>query len=119
MTGTGAGYETGYAAAKRQSETVELRGVSRHAGTGPETATRMNTAMFRGIPGHSLRWRILAVMLLVFAIAFGNLALYLYGTRDALRRGVMHFQAQVIAEGFTATSDPATLPSHYAGAELS
>ena len=71
------------------------------------------------LPRRSLRWRILLAMLLVFAIGFGNLALYLYGTRDALRRGVMHIQANVIAEGFTAASDPATLPRHYAGAELS
>lgn len=35
----------------------------------------------------SLRWRLLTALLLVFALGFGNLAIYLYGTRDELRRG--------------------------------
>ncbi|MDN7139285.1 HAMP domain-containing histidine kinase [Pseudomonas sp. JQ170] len=67
----------------------------------------------------SLRWRLLTAMLVVFALGFGNLAIYLYGTRDALRRAVMTIEAQVIANGFSASSDPASLPSHYAGGELS
>lgn len=67
----------------------------------------------------SLRWRLLTAMLLVFALGFGNLAIYLYGTRDELRRGVMTIEAQVIADGFTASNDPASLPRRYAGGELS
>ena len=34
----------------------------------------------------SLRWRLLTALLLVFALGFGNLAIYLYGTRDELRQ---------------------------------
>lgn len=67
----------------------------------------------------SLRWRLLTAMLLVFALGFGNLAIYLYGTRDELRRSVMTIEAQVIADGFSVGSDPASLPRHYAGGELS
>ena len=67
----------------------------------------------------SLRWRLLTAMLLVFALGFGNLAIYLYGTRDALRRSVLTIEAQVIADGFTATSNPTSLPRRYAGGELS
>lgn len=67
----------------------------------------------------SLRWRLLIAMLLVFALGFGNLAIYLYGTRDELRRSVMTIEAQVIADGFNTQSDPASLPRHYAGGELS
>lgn len=67
----------------------------------------------------SLRWRLLSALLLVFALGFGNLAIYLYGTRDELRRGVMTIEAQVIADGFSAHHDPSSLPRHYAGGELS
>ena len=67
----------------------------------------------------SLRWRLLTAMLLVFALGFGNLAIYLYGTRDELRRAVMTLEAQVIADDFAAHSDPARLPREYAGGELS
>ena len=67
----------------------------------------------------SLRWRLLTALLLVFALGFGNLAIYLYGTRDELRRGVMTIEAQVIADGFRVDSDPASLPRQYAGGELS
>lgn len=67
----------------------------------------------------SLRWRLLTALLMVFALGFGNLAIYLYGTRDELRRGVMTIEAQVIADGFRVDSDPASLPRQYAGGELS
>ena len=71
------------------------------------------------LPRRSLRWRVLLAMLVVFALGFCNLALYLYGTRDALRRGVLYIQAREIAQGFTTGADPATLPRTLAGGELS
>ena len=67
----------------------------------------------------SLRWRLLTAMLLVFALGFVNLAIYLYGTRDELRRAVVMIEAQVIADGFTVGSDPSTLPRQRTGGELS
>ncbi|TEA79141.1 sensor histidine kinase [Allopusillimonas ginsengisoli] len=67
----------------------------------------------------SLEHRILMSLLLVLLLGFGSLALYLYDTRDELRRGIMFMQANEIAAGFTAASDVSELPSEYAGETLS
>lgn len=61
----------------------------------------------------------LVALLGVFILGFGSLALYLYDTRDELRRSIMFIQAQEIAAGLNAQSDLSQLPSHYAGGELS
>lgn len=71
------------------------------------------------VPGGSLERRVLIALLAVFVLGFCSLAIYLYDTRDELRRSLMFIQAEEIASGFSAASDPALLPSHYAGAELS
>lgn len=71
------------------------------------------------MPSGSLERRILIALLGVFVLGFCSLAIYLYDTRDELRRSVMFIQAEEIASGFTADSDPDLLPSHYAGGELS
>lgn len=68
---------------------------------------------------HSLERRILIALTGVFILGFGSLAVYLYDTRDELRRSVMFIQAQEIAAGLTAQSDMDQLPTHYAGGELS
>jgi two-component system sensor histidine kinase QseC len=67
----------------------------------------------------SLRCRVLISLLVVLMLGFGVLALYLYDTRDQLRRSIMLIQAQAIGAGYTASSDLSTLPTHYAGSELS
>jgi len=67
----------------------------------------------------SLERRILLSLLLVFTLGFGSLALYLYDTRDELRRSVMFIQASEIASGLDAESDFSSLPREYAGGELS
>jgi len=67
----------------------------------------------------SLRCRVLISLLVVLMLGFGALALYLYDTRDQLRRSIMFIQAQAIGAGYTAGSDFSTLPTHYAGSELS
>lgn len=68
---------------------------------------------------HSLERRMLVALTSVFILGFVGLAVYLYDTRDELRRSIMFIQAQEIAAGLTAQSDLSTLPSHYAGGELS
>src|SRR5690606_39065925 len=72
-----------------------------------------------GVYSRSLEHRILMSLLLVLLLGFGSLALYLYDTRDELRRGIMFMQASEIAAGFTAASDVSELPSEYAGETLS
>lgn len=67
----------------------------------------------------SLTFRVLVSLLLVFMLGFGALALYLYDTRDELRRVVMFIQAQEIGRDLTADSDFSRLPERYAGGELS
>lgn len=67
----------------------------------------------------SLRCRVLISLLAVLMLGFGVLALYLYDTRDELRRCVMFIQAQEIGAGMDAQSDFSKLPKHYAGGELS
>lgn len=71
--------------------------------------------MFR----RSLELRMLIALLIVFSLGFCSLVLYLYDSRDELRRTTMFIQAREITAGFTADSDPASLPTHFAGGELS
>lgn len=67
----------------------------------------------------SLKGRVLLGLGLSFAAGAGALSLALYDTRDQMRRASMLIQAREIAHGFSMQSDPASLPSSYAGGELS
>lgn len=67
----------------------------------------------------SLRGRILVALLLMLALSIISLCVLLYGTRDALRRGVIQLQAQDIAKQYEQTHDVNALPSVYAEGEMS
>lgn len=67
----------------------------------------------------SLRRRVLLSMMVVITVWAVCLSLYLYGTRDVLRRGLMHGQAKEIAAGFLASGDTALLPAEYGGGAVS
>lgn len=67
----------------------------------------------------SLKGRVLAGLALSFVAGVGALSLALFDTRDQLRRATVRIQAHEIAKGFTMQSDRASLPTTYAGGELS
>ncbi|MBN8760243.1 MAG: HAMP domain-containing histidine kinase [Thiobacillus sp.] len=67
----------------------------------------------------SLRRRVLVSMVVVIVVTVGCLSLYLHGTRDILRRGLMHIQAKEIAAAFIASGNIDHLPREYAGGEVS
>lgn len=67
----------------------------------------------------SLRRRVLLSMIAVIVLCMACMSLYLHGTRDVLRRGLMLIQAKEIAADFIATGDLARLPRMHAGGEVS
>ena len=67
----------------------------------------------------SLRRRLLLSMCVIIVVCVAGMTLYLHGTRDVVRRGLVFIQAQEVAADFIASGDTARLPAFYAGGEMS
>ncbi len=70
-------------------------------------------------PAFSLRRRLLISLFLMLGLGFFALAVYLYDTRDELRRISLFLQAEEIARHFQAQDSLEDLPRFYAGGEMS
>lgn len=84
----------------------------------PRATSALDTRL-RPLRSLSLSKRILALTVVLFALGFSVLAIYLLDTSKQLRRAMAYVEAQALTRGFTAEDDINHLPMSYQGEEVS